>query len=172
MAIVCKDRDGASQMRNFCDRLHGDLSAGKKITPPSAEEFAALNSVIIIGVLTLEDVIEKILRIDIHDEKDREKAVLALQMKTVNAIQNENFGEVSMGQLAPYMTQKYRVGSDASPLRATTSFEDAPNPDGIYSSKFVMSFVKGLDKMVREEIKTQTSPNKSKSLEKKYQGID
>lgn len=169
MAIVCKDRDGASQMRNFCDRLHGDLSAGKKITPPSAEEFAALNSVIIIGVLTLEDVIEKILRIDIHDEKDREKAVLALQMKTVNAIQNENFGEVSMGQLAPYMTQKYRVGSEASAPSATS--EDAPNPDGIYSSKFVMSFVKGLDKMVREEIKTQTS-SKSKSLEKKYQGID
>jgi len=43
MAIVCKDRDGASQMRNFCDRLHSDLSAGKKFTPPSAEEFAALN---------------------------------------------------------------------------------------------------------------------------------
>jgi CBS domain containing-hemolysin-like protein len=33
---------------------------------------------VIIGVLTLEDVIEKILRIDINDEKDREKAVQAL----------------------------------------------------------------------------------------------
>jgi CBS domain containing-hemolysin-like protein len=38
MAIVCKDRDGASLMRNFCDKLHADLSTGKKITPPSAEE--------------------------------------------------------------------------------------------------------------------------------------
>ena len=73
-------------MRNFCDRLHSELAAGKKITPPTSEELSSLDQVIIIGVLTLEDVIEKILRIDIHDEKDREKAVLALQMKTVTAI--------------------------------------------------------------------------------------
>lgn len=78
MAIVCNDREGASHMRNFCDKLHGDLSTGKKIAPPSSEEMTLLNKVIIIGVLTLEDVIEKILCIDIHDEKDREKAVLAL----------------------------------------------------------------------------------------------
>ena len=47
----------------------------------------------------MEDVIEKILRIDINDEKDREKAVHAFQMRTVAAIQNENFGDVSMRQL-------------------------------------------------------------------------
>ena len=47
----------------------------------------------------MEDVIEKILRIDINDEKDREKAVQAFQIRTVAAIQNENFGDVSMLQL-------------------------------------------------------------------------
>jgi hypothetical protein len=86
MAIVCKDREGASQMRNFCDKLHAELSTGKKITPPSADELELLKQVLIIGVLTLEDVIEKILRIDINDEKDREKAVQALQLRTVAAI--------------------------------------------------------------------------------------
>jgi len=37
------------------------------------------------------------------------------------------------------MSSKYRVGSEASAPSASS--EDAPNPDGIYSSKFVMSFV-------------------------------
>ena len=115
MAIVCKDRDGASQMRNFCDKLHGELSTGKKITPPSAEELEDLKQVVIIGVLTLEDVIEKILRIDINDEKDREKAVQAFQMRTVAAIQNENFGDVSMRQLQPFISTKFKEdGSETS----------------------------------------------------------
>ena len=118
MAIVCKDRDGASQMRNFCDKLHGELSTGKKITPPSAEELEDLNQVVIIGVLTLEDVIEKILRIDINDEKDREKAVQAFQMRTVAAIQNENFGDVSMRQLQPFMSTNLK--EDGSEVSAPT----------------------------------------------------
>jgi len=56
------------------------------------------------------------------------------------------------------MNSKYRAGSDSSVPSALdrTSTEETQNPDGIYSSKFVMSFVKGLDKMVREEVKTQT----------------
>lgn len=130
-------------MRNFCDKLHADLSTGKKITQPSAEEIEKLNQVVIIGVLTLEDVIEKILHIDINDEKDREKAVQALQLRTFAAIQNENFGDVSMRQLAPFIDSKFREGGSdiaAASMDRTTS-EEAPNPDGIYSSKFVMSFV-------------------------------
>jgi len=67
------------------------------------------------------------------------------------------------------MTSKYRAGSDTSAplsLDRTTS-EEAPNPEGIYSSRFVMSFVKGLDKMVREEVKSQTAA-KNKSFDTKY----
>ena len=70
-----------------------------------------------------------------------------------------------MRQLAPYMSSKYRVSSETSAPSATS--EEAPNSEGIYSSKFVMSFVQGLDKMVREEVKTQTTA-KNKSFDKKY----
>ena len=61
MAIVCKDREDAEKMRNFCDKLHAELSVGKKLTQPTKEEADQLNQVVIIGVLTLEDVIERIL---------------------------------------------------------------------------------------------------------------
>jgi hypothetical protein len=96
-------------------------------------------------------------------------------MKTVRAIQNENFGEVSMGQLAPYMSSKYRPGADdgreSGVLDRTSNHDEVPNPDGIYSSKFVMSFVKGLDKMVREEVKSTTAA-RSKNLGEKYGNLD
>ena len=57
------------------------------------------------------------------------------------------------------MGAKYRPGSIASnPQLDRTQSEEIPvNPDGIYQSKFVMSFVKGLDKMVREEIQSSTA---------------
>jgi hypothetical protein len=83
MAIVCKDREDAGKMRNFCDKLHAELSVGKKLTQPTKEEADQLNQVVVIGVLTLEDVIERILQIDIADEKDRERAVQVLQMRTL-----------------------------------------------------------------------------------------
>jgi hypothetical protein len=91
MAIVAKDRDGAEKMRNFCDKLHGEISIGKKITPLTTEELKQLTKVDILGVLTLEDVIEKILHIDIKDEKDREQAALGIFKRSLTTIKDGDF---------------------------------------------------------------------------------
>jgi CBS domain containing-hemolysin-like protein len=44
----------------------------------------------IIGLVTLENVIERILLIDIHDEKDREVTVKMLQKKATIVHSNSN----------------------------------------------------------------------------------
>jgi hypothetical protein len=94
-------------------------------------------------------------------------------MKTFAAIQNENFGDVSMRQLAPFMGGKFKEdGSENSvPTLDRTTSEEVPNPDGIYTSRFVMSFVQGLDKMVREEVKSQNSA-KNRAIDKKYSAVE
>lgn len=78
-------------MRNFCDKLHGELSIGNKITPLTKEEIKQLIQVEIMGVLTLEDVIEKILHIDIKDEKDRERAAQGTLLRSLTTFKDNNF---------------------------------------------------------------------------------
>lgn len=63
------------------------------------------------------------------------------------------------------MGSKYRAGSNPQLDRTTT--EEVPvNSDGIYQSKFVMSFVSGLDKRVRDELKAQTSGSRESTATK------
>jgi hypothetical protein len=70
MGIVCKDREDAHDLRDFCDDVHTAILGNKTLPPPFI-----INESSIVGVLTLEDVIERQLRVDILDERDRESAV-------------------------------------------------------------------------------------------------
>lgn len=79
MAIVCGDEKTARNLSLFSDNLHAELLANKIIPPLDRLGQIQLGEASILGLLTLEDVIERILRVDIVDENERDQAVAALQ---------------------------------------------------------------------------------------------
>ena len=70
MGIVCETRSDASNMRDFCDDVHTQILNDRPLPQHSEIEAEAM-----IGVLTLEDVIECQLKLDIIDERERDAAV-------------------------------------------------------------------------------------------------
>ena len=90
MAIVLEDNKQAQLMRNLADNTHRRIDMGtrdkKKGDELQAEllnlietDITKLNEASQIGIITLENVIERILQIDIHDEHDRDAANSALK---------------------------------------------------------------------------------------------
>lgn len=67
-----------------------------------------------IGVLTLEDIIESTLRVDITDEFDRDKAIKLLQSQTPGIQFTGAGSNVEMKQLEPYLQIKYKDTKDFS----------------------------------------------------------
>lgn len=74
MGIVCETREIAHSIRDFNDYVHTQLRVEGK--EPSLLNLD-LEDKLILGLLTLEDVIEKTLRVDIADEGDLEEAIIA-----------------------------------------------------------------------------------------------
>ena len=72
LAIVCEDRPSANNLRDFCDILHLNLSRSKSDKELKAEDQHDINHLheSIIGLITLEDVVDEVLKITIRDEKD------------------------------------------------------------------------------------------------------
>jgi Mg2+/Co2+ transporter CorC len=76
MGVVCESKQVAVFFRDFSDYIHNVLKV--EDTKPKLEQFKFAGKRIV-GVLTLEDVIEKMLRVDIVDEGDREEAILKMK---------------------------------------------------------------------------------------------
>jgi hypothetical protein len=58
MAVVCENRDSASLLRSFTDKLYTLLKEGKKPSLLSADEINRCNEThMIIGIVTLVDLI-------------------------------------------------------------------------------------------------------------------
>jgi hypothetical protein len=74
MGIVCETSEIAYSIRDFNDYVHTQLRVEGK--EPQVANFDLKNKKIL-GLLTLEDVIEKTLRVDIADEGDLDEAVKA-----------------------------------------------------------------------------------------------
>jgi hypothetical protein len=76
MAIVCQTSEGAQELRDHADDVHNAIQNRSQLptdtSKSSNEEIDGYREVV--GLVTLENVIERILLIDIHDEKDREAA--------------------------------------------------------------------------------------------------
>ena len=72
LAIVCEDRPSANNLRDYCDNLHLNLSRSKSAKEVKADDKDKINQLheSIIGLITLEDVIDHVLKITIRDEKD------------------------------------------------------------------------------------------------------
>ena len=71
MAIVCYSEESIPVMKRFSEKVHRSIRSCSLSTVLSVEDFAGIAEVEIIGVLTYEDVIERTLRVNINDEKDR-----------------------------------------------------------------------------------------------------
>ena len=71
MGLVCESPDAARDNRNLADQWVSCLNGGHNFEANS-ELISRLKDNDILGILTLENVIEKILQMDIKDEKDIE----------------------------------------------------------------------------------------------------
>lgn len=72
MGIVCEKAENASSMQRYADMIHTTLIAGME-APEPPKQIKDINGVL--GVLTLEDIIEKLLQVDIIDETERDLAL-------------------------------------------------------------------------------------------------
>jgi len=75
MAVVCYSEESIMIIQNFSEKLHRQIRFCDEKSQFLAEDLAGISEVQIIGVITYEDVIERTLRVNINDEKDREHAV-------------------------------------------------------------------------------------------------
>lgn len=76
MGIVCPGKIGAHYIRDFCDYVHTQMKTHGQSNPSIGDY--SFEGKTIVGVVTLEDIVERTLRIDIQDEGDRDEAIQAL----------------------------------------------------------------------------------------------
>lgn len=69
MGIVCEDNDMARYLRDTTDRILSQIQDG-------TYTFDNLDEMEILGVLTLENVIERIMQMDIKDETDNDRSMM------------------------------------------------------------------------------------------------
>jgi Mg2+/Co2+ transporter CorC len=83
MAIVCQTSAAAAELRDFADLKNQKYLSKSNIqnllsvsasAQNKEESFFLDGEKEVVGIVTLENVIERILLTDIHDEKDREAA--------------------------------------------------------------------------------------------------
>ena len=106
------------------------------------------------GVLTLENVIERILQVDIYDERDRENAMAVLtRTQSYHPPHLAGNGPVMSPRLQKQPSYRYRFKHAESEL--LTSNDTMEN--GVFTSKFVMDFATSLKATIRDDIKRKQS---------------
>lgn len=66
MGVICKDSEDAKMLRNLSDQILDGVQEDNY-------EYVKIDKHEIKGILTLENVVEFILRMDIKDEKDEDR---------------------------------------------------------------------------------------------------
>ena len=79
MGFVCDNGDTATYLREASDRILSSLQEG-------TYQFDNLEEHELLGILTLENVIERMLKMNIHDEKDHD----ALMREDMNLTTTKN----------------------------------------------------------------------------------
>lgn len=88
MGFVCDSFETSVYMRDASDRILSSLTDGTYL-------YEKLEDHRLLGVLTLENVIERILKMDINDEKDHDRKILH-QVKDAMMIQSAHERKVSV----------------------------------------------------------------------------
>ena len=132
MAIVLEDKEQAGLLRNLADRTHYKIEeASKKRGAPKdslleldGDEAGKLEGVQMIGILTLENVIERIMQVDIHDERDRDAALDLLKRHATIVYDRKESANTSIFQ--------YKVKTAASKTLMSQSSNEVET--GVYPS--------------------------------------
>lgn len=83
MAVVCNDAKSAQSLRDYTDKVHTSIKEGQNKLL-LLQDHTNVENVRVIGIVTLENVIERVLLIDINDEKDREAKQRGMSSLTKN----------------------------------------------------------------------------------------
>ena len=141
MAVVCEEKESVFVIQKFCEKLHRQIKNCNQQTIWSAEDLKGIGEVVIIGVITYEDVIERTLRVNINDEKDRAHAVQALWLRSGEK-HNVRVSEATYAseQIVPHLPTS---NCETFPI---SSFENilgdqAPLTDGVYTTKLLERYV-------------------------------
>lgn len=127
MGVVCETRTDARCLRDFSDDVHTALLNDRDLPKELTSSAKSM-----IGVVTLENLIERVLGQDINDELDREKALRRLRAK------NEPTQVINQQAIIKSMEHRYDNQADTdTPTQATESNEDA----GFYSSQFAEKII-------------------------------
>ena len=105
----------------------------------NAEDFAGIGKVEIIGVITYEDVIERTLRVNINDEKDRTHAVQALWLRSGEKSKVKNI-EVTSKQILSHLPLSNCETFPISNFEHTTG-DQTPLTDGVFTSMLLERYV-------------------------------
>jgi hypothetical protein len=104
---------------------------------------AGIADVEIIGVLTYEDVIERTLRMNINDEKDRERAAQAVWLRSgektkISSIQisgEEIFTHLAVSNFETIRENSFKTDSDY------VDDDNSPMADGVFASRLPDRYV-------------------------------
>jgi len=75
MGMVCDSAESAKILRDFSDKVLSEVIQNEKYEANN-DEIDEVRDVNVLGLITLENVIERILQMDIKDEKDLDKKLM------------------------------------------------------------------------------------------------
>jgi hypothetical protein len=152
MGIVCDNQDTAEYLNRTSDRIITQLHDG-------TYQYDNLEDHNLMGILTLENVIERILKMDIHDEKDIERATILHKMPTMAPSSSGRLHDVASVPLlrrGKSIIYAYDNDDDEDRKSRTVSTNQV-----VQQSQFMLKFTQKLENLIVADLvdKDRTKSN-------------